>query len=102
MHQASSEKHRKIVAAIVAAAARLPKALRAVLRGGAAQPFLRAYYSNVQAEDLQGREPKDLATIALSQLAAARRPGRALVRVFNPTLPEHGYSSPHTVVETIN
>jgi len=102
MHQASSEKHRKIVAAVVAAAARLPKALRAVLRGGGAQPFLRAYYSNVQAEDLEGREPKDLAIIALSQLAAARRPGRALVRVFNPTLPEHGYSSPHTVVETIN
>ena len=28
---------------------------------------------------------------------ARRRRGRALVRVFNPTLREHGYSSPHTV-----
>ena len=102
MHQASTEKHRKFVAAVVAAADRLPRPLRSVLRGSASQPVLRAYYANVQAEDLAGRDPRELAVIALSHLAAARRPGRALVRVFNPTLREHGYSSPHTVVETVN
>src|ERR1017187_8599303 len=51
MHQASTEQYRKSISAIVAAAARLP---------------------------------------------------RALVRVFNPTLREYGYSSPHTVIEMIN
>ena len=39
----------------------------------------------------------------LSHLKFARqRRGRALVRVFNPTLREHGYISPHTVIEMVN
>ena len=33
---------------------------------------------------------------------ARQRRGRALVRVFNPTLREYGYSSPHTVIEMVN
>ena len=103
MHQSSSEQHRRIVAATAAAAARLPKSLRAGPRGAAPQAYLHAYYANVDAEDLLGREPAELAAMALVHLQFARkRRGRALVRVFNPTLRDDGYTSPHTVIEMVN
>ena len=103
MHRASPEKHRGSIAAATAAAAKLPKALRGALRGPALRAYLRGYYANVEAEDLAGREPKALASIALSHLSlAGRRRGRALVRVFNPTLPADGYTSAHTVIEMVN
>jgi len=99
MHQASTEQYRKHVAAIVAAAARLPR----LQRGPNVKRFLEAYYANVDAEDLAARDPAALAGAALSHLKfARRRRGRALVRVFNPTLREHGYVSPHTVIEMVN
>ncbi|HXR26115.1 MAG TPA: NAD-glutamate dehydrogenase, partial [Candidatus Binataceae bacterium] len=98
MHQASPEQYRKSIAAIVAAA-RLPKSVR----GMDPKRFLQAYYANVDAEDIAARDPKELAAAALSHLMFARqRRGRALVRVFNPTQRECGYSSPHTVIEMVN
>ena len=100
MHQASAEQYRKIVAAVVAAAARLPKP---AARRRCASASCRAYYANVDAEDIAARDPRTLAGAALSHLAVrAAAPRRALVRVFNPTLREHGYSSPHTVIEMVN
>jgi glutamate dehydrogenase len=99
MHQAYPEQHRKILSSVSTAAARLPR----TLRGRLSQLFLRAYYANVATLDLADREPRQLAAIASSQLLfARRRRGRALVRVFNPTLREHGYTSAHTVVEMVN
>jgi glutamate dehydrogenase len=111
MQQAFPEQHRKVIAAVAAAAGRLlkvpgaakPKALRGAQGGALSQSYLRAYYANVEVEDLAGREPKELAAIGLSHLEFARqRRGRALVRVFNPSLREHGYTSAHTVVEMVN
>src|ERR1700728_116339 len=99
MHQASTEKYRRIVAAVTAAAARLPKSRR----GSDYKRVLTGYYGNVDAEDMSARAPADLAGAALSHLEfASKRRGRALVRVFNPTLREHGYTSPHTVIELVN
>jgi glutamate dehydrogenase len=99
MYQATSDQHRKIVSAIVRSAIRPPKALRSVDWPG----FLLAYYANVDAEELAGREPAELAATALSHLSFARQRGRsALVRVFNPSMREHGFSSPHTVIEMVN
>ncbi len=99
MYQASSEQHRKIVSAIARSAIRPPKAMRNLDW----PRFLQAYYANVDAEDLAAREPAELAAAALSHLMFARRRQRsALVRVFNPTLREHGYTSPHTVIEMVN
>jgi glutamate dehydrogenase len=98
MHQTSSEQSR-IVAAVVAAAARLPKSQRRADH----KRFLEAYYANVDAEDMAARDPPALAGSALAHLKFAhRRRGRALVRVFNPTVHEHGYISPHTVIEMVN
>jgi NAD-specific glutamate dehydrogenase len=66
--------------------------------------YLRGYYATAQAEDLAQYEEAALAAIAWSHLAFAhkRRKGRALVRVFNPTLRENGFTSPHTIVEIVN
>ncbi len=95
MRAAITEQQRRIAAA----AGRLPKRLRGVLP----QAFLRAYYAGVEPDDLAERQPRELAAMALSHLAFARqRRGRALVRVFNPTVREHGYTSAHTIVEMVN
>jgi glutamate dehydrogenase len=99
MYQASSEQHRKIVSAIVRSAVRPPKTLRNVDW----PRFLQAYYANVDAEDIAERDPAELAAAALSHLTFARRRRRsALVRVFNPSMREHGFTSPHTVIEMVN
>jgi glutamate dehydrogenase len=99
MYQASSEQHRKIVSAIVRSSIRPPKSMRNVDW----PRFLRAYYANVDAAELADREPAELAGAALSHLMFARQRRRsALVRVFNPTLPEHGFTSSHTVIEMVN
>src|SRR6266436_1756092 len=99
MYQASLEQHRKIVSNIVRSAVRPPKTMRNLDW----PRFLKTYYANVDATDLAAREPAELAGTALSHLMFARRRRRsALVRVFNPTLREHGYTSPHTVIEMVN
>jgi glutamate dehydrogenase len=99
MYQASSEQHRKIVSSAARCAVRPPKSMRNLDW----PRFLHAYYANVDAEDLASREPAELAGAALSLLMFAHRRRRtALVRVFNPTLREHGFTSPHTVIEMVN
>ena len=66
--------------------------------------YLRQYFANVPVEDIQGRDEKVMARIALDQLefGAKRRKGQALVRVFNATEKEHGYTSAYTFIEMIN
>ncbi len=63
--------------------------------------FLRRYYRLVAADDIVGRDPVDIYGAALSNrdLAARRPQGMANVRVFTPTVEEHGWASGHTVVE---
>ena len=69
MYQASSEQHRKIVSAIGRSAVRPLKSMRSLDW----PRFLRAYYANVDAEDLAAREPAELAAAALSHLLSARQ-----------------------------
>ena len=66
--------------------------------------FLRQYFRNVPYEDLQGREPKAMARAALAHLemAQSKRRNEPLVRIFNPTLREHGYESAYTIIEMVN
>jgi glutamate dehydrogenase len=65
--------------------------------------FLRNFYATVDHEDLAAADADKLAAIAWSLLAFGRRrrPRQTLVRVFNATLAEHGYTSPHTIVEMV-
>src|SRR5881396_866446 len=68
------------------------------------EPFLREYYRQLDADDLSERGLADLYGAALSHWQYLRRftPGAPKVRVYNPTLAEHGWQSSHTVVEIVN
>ena len=84
-------------------AARVP---RAGARAGAAlrKKFLRAYFRGVAEEDLAQRAPDELAGAALEHFAfgsRARRPGQALVKVFNPDPVRDGFQSAHTLVMVV-
>jgi glutamate dehydrogenase len=99
MYQVSSEQHRSIVAAILRSPVRPPKSMR----GLDWRRFLQTYFANVDAKDLTEHDPKDLAGAALSHLIfAMQRRRSALVRVFNPTAREHGFVSPHTIIDVVN
>ncbi|HEY6484682.1 MAG TPA: NAD-glutamate dehydrogenase domain-containing protein [Steroidobacteraceae bacterium] len=65
------------------------------------QRFIQAYFRGVGEEDLSERPPAVLAAAAMDHLEFAtqpRRPGRSLVRVFNPSPQRDGFESPHTLV----
>jgi glutamate dehydrogenase len=66
--------------------------------------FVARYFGQVDPEDLEQRAPADLYGAALSHWNFARRrtPGQARVRVFNPTIDEHGWQSTHTIIEIVN
>ena len=68
------------------------------------EDLVRRYYGGVDPEDLDLRQPADLYGAILSHWGFARKrePGRAKVRVFNPTIEEHGWQSTHTIVEIVN
>jgi glutamate dehydrogenase len=99
MYQVSSPQHRKLVAAIARSSVRPPKSMR----GLDWRRFLQAYLANVDEKDLVDRDPAELAGAALSLLKfSLQRRRTALVRVFNPTLREHGFVSPHTLIDVVN
>jgi len=66
--------------------------------------FNQAFYTNVMASDLAGFSPTDRERITASiwNLAATRAPGRAKMRVFNPSPVADGWTVDHTVIEIIN
>jgi glutamate dehydrogenase len=68
------------------------------------EAFVRAYFGQVDAEDLAERELADLYGAAMSHwnFAHRRESGHARVRVFNPTIAEHGWQSTHTIIEIVN
>jgi glutamate dehydrogenase len=99
MYQVSTEQHRAVISAILRSPVRPPKSMR----GLDWRRFLQTYFANVDAKDLAERDPKDLAGAALSHLMfAMQRRRTALVRVFNPTLREDGFVSPHTIIDVVN
>ena len=66
--------------------------------------FAQRLFERVADKDLAAAAVEQSAGAALSLLAFARRrlPGIAKVRVFNPTLADHGFESRHTVVQIVN
>ena len=67
------------------------------------ETFLHRYYRHVAPEDVIDRDPVDVFGAAASQrqFAQSRPQGRSLVRVYTPSVEEHGWSSGHTVVEVV-
>ena len=68
------------------------------------EAFIRALYDRVPVEDIASRAPAGLAAQALDFLkfARVRKPGKALLRVFNPVEDCHGWCSDRTVIEVVN
>ena len=77
----------QIEAVIEYARARLPAEQREQ-----ADPLLRAYYAEVDPEELSERSVADLYGAALAHLKFARRfsLGAPKIRVYNPVFAEHG------------
>ncbi len=65
--------------------------------------FASEYYRWIAPEDLIERSPLDLygAAIAHWNLVQHRAPQECKVHVYTPQLEEHGWQSPHTVIEVI-
>jgi len=89
-----------IVEGIIAASVKS----RSLAKPAHVRQFLRQYVENVPVEDLQNRPIEVMARAAIDHLefGAVRRKGQALLRIFNPTEKEHGYSSNYTFVEMVN
>ena len=68
------------------------------------EAFVRECYWQADPEDIAERAAADLYGSALSlwNLARRRTPGQPRIRVLNPTVSEHGWQSPHTIVEIVN
>ena len=69
-----------------------------------AKLFLRQYFEDMPVEDLQSRSEEVMARAAIDHLdfGVVRRKGQSLLRIFNPTVKEHGYTSMYSFVEMIN
>jgi glutamate dehydrogenase len=65
--------------------------------------FVGQYYARVARADLAARPVHDLYGAAMSHLTLAldRPPGTPAVRVYSPDFEEHGFGSPHTVVDIV-
>ena len=68
------------------------------------EDLVRRYYGQVDPDELAERRTEDLYGAAMSHWNFARKrdSGRAKVRVFNPTIEEHGWQSTHTIIEIVN
>jgi glutamate dehydrogenase len=99
---ADAQKSERLAAVLALVRAKVPEAERTM-----AETFVTLLYEQVDPEDLVQRSAEDLygAALSLWRFAHRRSPeaGRApRVRVFNPSLAEHGWTSRHTVIEIVN
>ncbi|MFQ5566765.1 MAG: NAD-glutamate dehydrogenase domain-containing protein, partial [Paracoccaceae bacterium] len=80
-------------------AARLGKAEQAAF-----SEALDRFYANVSPDEVVEAQTEELygAALALWKFGAKRQPGTPRVRLYNPRMSEHGWESPHSVLEVIN
>ena len=66
--------------------------------------FVSSVYDRVPAEDVMARPAEALygAALGLWKFAERRPGGAAKVQVYNPGIAEHGWTSPHTIVDIVN
>ncbi|GGP18983.1 NAD-glutamate dehydrogenase [Silvimonas iriomotensis] len=65
--------------------------------------FLKAWSADLPEEDFSTHQPEDWlgAAHAHQRLGQRRLPDQPLLRIYNPTPPEHGWQSSHTVIELV-
>ncbi len=63
--------------------------------------FIRQYYLSISPEDLSSKSIEDLYAAVISHwhFILQRYPGEIKVRVFNPSLEQHGWQTMHSVIE---
>ncbi|HWI24208.1 MAG TPA: NAD-glutamate dehydrogenase, partial [Lysobacter sp.] len=68
------------------------------------QAFAQAFYKRMSAEEFAEHGADGWAALAAGMLefAAVRKPGKANLRLFNASLKENGWESPHTVLQIVN
>ncbi|KAF1710577.1 glutamate dehydrogenase [Pseudoxanthomonas kalamensis DSM 18571] len=66
--------------------------------------FAEGFYKRMEADEYPHHSPEVWAALACDvyQFAQRRKPGKHGVRAFNPTLKQHGWESPHSVIEIVN
>ncbi len=69
-----------------------------------ASAFASAFYYRMTADELPLHSPAGWAALANDFLdfARTRKPGKPEVRLFNSNMKEHGWESPHTVLQIVN
>ncbi|MEQ8195001.1 MAG: NAD-glutamate dehydrogenase [Rhodospirillales bacterium] len=92
---------------LAALGARLTREAKKILgpkKAGPFLPFLACYYADVALQDIENEKTENLigAAYAHYQFAAKREKGKPIVRVYNPTHKEYGWSQPRTVIEVVN
>lgn len=65
--------------------------------------FIPLYFAQMSMIDLSERSVQDLFCVVYSHwdLMQQRKPGELKIKVFNPDLQEHGWSSSHTIIQVI-
>ncbi|MEM6974239.1 MAG: NAD-glutamate dehydrogenase [Pseudomonadota bacterium] len=78
---------------------RLPEETRAAFL-----PDFERFLAGAAPDEIAALDAETLygATLALWQTVARRKPGTPCIRVYNPTMAEHGWASPHSIIEVIN
>lgn len=66
--------------------------------------FVQAHLRQLDLDDLAERSPEDLygELLAHWQFGASRTAGRPKLRLLNPTVEEHGWTSRHSVLQIVN
>ncbi|MCR6662231.1 MAG: NAD-glutamate dehydrogenase [Luteimonas sp.] len=79
-------------------------AIRKRKGGEDASAFAGAFYRRMTEDELPLHSPEGWAALAtdLFEFARKRKPGTAVLRLFNPSLKSHGWESPHTVLQIVN
>ena len=69
-----------------------------------AQAFADGFYQRMDSDEFAQHGPGGWAALAADMLefARVRKPGKPVVRLFNANLKEHGWESPHTIVQVVN
>jgi len=73
-------------------------------RRAEAERFIASFYARLSADEYATRDAAAWAALASGFLEFVRErvPGIARIRVFNPNFAEHGWESPHTVMQIVN
>ena len=73
-------------------------------RSDQAQAFARAFYMRMSGDEYAQHGADGWAALAgdMLEFARVRKPGSANIRLFNANRKEHGWESPHTVLQVVN